>query len=122
MNETVLCEKCGNEMVYFQEKHSCGWTCPNCGDGIVTTYLEPIERDETIYTVVTVAQEATIDAIRSSSKVFGCSFLEARKGLSDGSLSFSGKAREVQKMTQILKDGNVSFRIEPEYPYLLGEE
>ena len=43
MSEKAICDKCGSEIKYFQEKGSCGWVCPVCGWGCATTYIEPVK-------------------------------------------------------------------------------
>ena len=42
MNDAIICEKCGNEMKPLSEIYPIGMTCPNCGWGWATTYIEPI--------------------------------------------------------------------------------
>ncbi len=122
MTEIVLCKKCGNEMEYHQEKYTCGWICPVCGDGAVTTYVEPIDRDYTMYSLRVSAQNPFTDAIKASSKVFGCNYLEARKGLLEGSLLTSGNAREIQNKAIVLQGGSVAFQIEPVFPYQISTQ
>ena len=47
----MRCEKCNNEMNYFQENQTCGWTCPQCRNSIATTYVSNLQLDETLYTL-----------------------------------------------------------------------
>ena len=46
MNKEYICEKCGTEMVPIDKKIPVGLTCPNCGWGWATTYIDPIIEDD----------------------------------------------------------------------------
>ena len=115
--EKILCEHCGNELEYFQANSICGYYCGTCGDCVITSYFEPIVKDSVVYTIFIDQQEPIKDAIKAASKVFGCNYLDARKGLAEGTLNVSAGAREIQKKAIILQKGNVLFHIEPEFPY-----
>ncbi len=117
MIEKVFCKKCGNEMEYFRKNHTQGWICPVCGDGMVTSYFDPIESDFTVYTIHANAQKPLADAIKTSAEIFCCNYLEARKGLMEGSLQISEKAQEIQKKAFALQNASVLFHIEPDFPY-----
>ncbi len=119
MNDAMICEKCSNQMQYFRDQSTCGWTCPQCGWGIVTTYHDPIDLDERIYTIIIPPQEATLDAVKSISTIFSVNYIEARKSLMNGSLRASGKAKDIKNKATLLSGCSVVYKIEPEFPYLL---
>lgn len=118
------CNECGAEMAYFQEGMTCGWICERCGNAITTSYIEPIELDEREYTVAILRQEPDAGRIKSVSKALGCNYVEARKALLEGTLTFSGLASEVRSKAVALQNGNVLFGIEPDFPYVItpGED
>ena len=118
----VLCENCGHEMEYFQQGHSCGWTCPVCGNGIATSYFEPIELDETNYTITIHSQEPALDGIKIVARIAECNFLEARKYLLSGTLSLSEKAMKIREWARLLNDSHVSYAIEPDFPYPVNDK
>ncbi len=122
MTDEIFCEKCGTKMEEYIRGHCQGMTCPKCGWGWTTSYFEPIEMDQTVYAVVLDAQDPIIEAIKASAKVFGCNYPEAKRGLTDGSLSISGNAREIQKKALCLQEGKVAFHIEPEFPYPINQD
>ena len=43
MNDKCICEKCGAEMKPLSDFSPVGMTCPNCGWGWATTYIDPIK-------------------------------------------------------------------------------
>ena len=45
MTDKIICEKCGAEMLPIDQNKPVGMTCPNCGWGWATTYIEPIIED-----------------------------------------------------------------------------
>ena len=104
-------------MIYFQEEHTCGWTCPNCGEGIATSYFDPMELDQTVYSIYIEEQNPQAESIKALSKISNTNYLEARQALIDGTMCISGKASTIHKKVQLLKEYNVLFRIEPDYPY-----
>lgn len=119
MNDAMICEKCGNQMQYFRYESTCGWTCPQCGWGIATTYHDPIELDECVYTIIIPSQEAALDAIKTISSIFSINYIEAKKSLLNGSLRASGKAKDIRDMAALLAGRRVAYKIEPEFPYPL---
>ena len=52
MNNNMICEKCGSEMIYEKKDCDSTWTCPNCNWGIATPYFSPIYLDTTEYTII----------------------------------------------------------------------
>ncbi len=44
----MICEKCKGKMNWSIEGATQGWRCPMCGWNIITTYIEDIDRDETV--------------------------------------------------------------------------
>lgn len=52
MNEKIICEKCGTEMLSIDQYKPVGMKCPKCGWGWATTFIEPIKEDTTDYTVI----------------------------------------------------------------------
>ena len=62
----VICEICGNPMTYFQEAHTCGWMCTVCGDGVATSYFEPILTDIVDYHVILVSADKSLTSIKAT--------------------------------------------------------
>jgi hypothetical protein len=54
-DDIVICEKCGAEMKPLSDIYPVGMTCPNCGWGWATTYIDPINLDESDYHIILVS-------------------------------------------------------------------
>lgn len=120
MKEIIPCEKCGHEMVSIDKKIPVGKTCPNCGWGWATSYIEPIYNDMQIY-IVTLNSVASVtkDTIKTIAEITGQNFLQTKKILENlPQIVFTGKAPEVAKICGIMKSNQgVEFEVSPEFPY-----
>lgn len=115
------CEKCGDVIEYFRNGNTQGWKCPTCGDMAVTTYMEPIYKDKTVYTIHIKSQEPETDKIKVISKVYCCHFPEAKQILLQGNHDISVEARDIKKMAIELTKGKIDYSIEPVFPYSTDE-
>ena len=122
MSDIMTCEKCGTQKIYFQEGSTCGWTCPKCGWGVVTTYHEPIELDDCVYSLHILPQEAKMPAITAAAGVFSVNYLEARRGLLDGTLHVDGRAKYIRDVCALLSSSEVLYKVEPDFPYPIEKE
>lgn len=120
MIDKVLCDKCGTEMIPVDSERPVGMKCPNCGWGWVTSYIDPIKEDETIYEIeLEEDNQATKDNIRLISEISNMNFLEAKCLLENAPESFvSGKATDINDAVIRLKVTGINFTVTPEYPYL----
>ena len=118
----MICEKCNLEMEYFRKGSSCGWTCPKCGDGIVTSYQEPWSNDFVRYTVSLVAKPSpSTDMIKTVAKVSGINSVRAKYLLVNGGLLIEDSASKIIKLLSILSENNISYTVSPEFPYELSK-
>ncbi len=116
--EENKCEKCGTTMVSFKEDRTIGMKCPNCGWGWVTTQFDPIDLDETIYTVkINVIVNPSKKQLKIVSKMLNVNFLIATKLLMEGKASFSGKAIDVQNKLKELYGQDIHYSISPKFKY-----
>ncbi len=123
MIEKVLCDKCGAEMIPVDPERPVGMKCPNCGWGWVTSYIDPIKEDETIYEIsLEEGNQVTKDNIRLVSEISDVNFLEAKRLLENAPKSFiSGKAVDINDAVIRLKVTGINFTVTPEYPYLKND-
>ena len=118
MNDKCICEKCGNEMKPLSDIYPIGMTCPNCGWGWATTYIDSINLDESDYHVILVSNDNSLSIIKMVSETSNCNYVEAKKLIENAPVEiFSGKAVEVKTIKEKLETANIKFRIEPEFPY-----
>ena len=113
-----ICEKCGAEMKPLSELYPIGMTCPNCGWGWATTYIDPINLDENDYRMILVSSENSLSNIKLVSETANCNYVEAKKLIEKAPVEiFCGKAVEVKTIKEKLEAANIEIRIEPEFPY-----
>ncbi len=115
----MKCEKCGNEMQYYEQELTCGWSCPECGWGLVTTKLNPMFEDSTTYTIfLAEGNTPNIEVIKTLSKVCNQNYLSCKALLANpDSMLFSGKAYDVADKKKLLDDSRIHYRIDPIFPY-----
>ena len=117
-DDIALCEKCGAEMKPIHEALSIGMECPECGWGWVSTYIEPILSDKTVYRMILVSSENSLSNIKLVSETANCNYVEAKKLIEKAPVEiFCGKAVEVKTIKEKLEAANIEIRIEPEFPY-----
>ncbi len=118
MNDRIICEKCGNDMKPLSDYYPIGMTCPNCGLGWATTYIEPINLDESDYHVYLTASDNSLTVIKLISEVANCNYFEAKKLINHAPVEiFHGQAVEVKAIKEKLEAASIDFKIEPDFPY-----
>ena len=78
----MLCEKCKTNMIHVCENSVQGWSCPVCGWGTLTTYIDKIHQDMTEYSICTKSiTNIDKDKIKVISKIEGVNYIVAKKML-----------------------------------------
>ena len=112
------CEKCGGEMIRFQEHGSCGMKCTKCDWGWATTYTPPINKDETMYTIsIPAIHNPSPDIIKCIANLFECNYITAHKHSQEGTLTKSDKAPSIQIIARSLRQTGISYLITPNFPF-----
>ena len=117
-----LCEKCGAVLEIAIPNDRIGTysiECPNCHWGYATTYIDPICRDETQYSIVLLeGNDTSAKKVRAVNKVSHRNLLKSKQLIESApQVIFKGKALEIDEMKEILEEEQVRFKIEPDYPY-----
>ena len=116
--EENKCEKCGTTMVSFKEGRTIGMKCPNCGWGWATTQFDPIDLDETIYSVkFDVIINPSKEQLKIILKMLNVNFLITAKLLKEGTASFNGKAIDIQSKLKELYGQDIHYSISPDFKY-----
>ena len=93
-------------------------TCPNCGWGWATTYIEPILTDNVDYHIFLEAGDSSLSIIKMVSKIANCNYIEAKKMIEKAPVEIiCSKAVDVKAIQEKLEAANIEIRIEPEFPY-----
>jgi hypothetical protein len=65
--------------------------CPKCGWRVARSWTEPINEDETVYSLMLTSQsEVTKEAFSTVSKIAGCNFLATKELIEKPVEAFSG--------------------------------
>ncbi|MBO7393013.1 MAG: DUF4926 domain-containing protein [Abditibacteriota bacterium] len=119
MSDKVICEKCGAEMEPIDKNTPVGMTCPECGWGWATTYIDPLLEDSETYEVVLAAgNKQSEDVIAAVADIAGCNFLRARQLVAEAPVTvFSGDAPSVKDAAEKLESAAADYEIKPDFPH-----
>lgn len=124
MIDKIICEKCGAEMLPIDPNKPVGMTCPNCGWGWATTYIDPEQEDDTVYVVsLSKGNIATRAAIKAVSKITSKNFIQAKRIIENSPVDiYTGNAVEVKDVLLLLESLSLAYGITPEFPYSQNQE
>lgn len=124
MNRKIICEKCGTEMLPINPNEPVGMTCPNCGWGWATTYIDPLQEDDTVYAVsLAEGNNATRDAIKTVAEISSKNFVQAKRMIENSPIVlYVGKAIQVRDVLTLLESHSLSYNVTPEFPYLFSQK
>lgn len=117
------CQKCGGGEFESRWKGlSYEFRCAKCHWGAVTTLFPPIHHDKGLYRIVITPLGSNPNrALIALNRRPNRGILEVRREFLSGEREFfSGDAYSVWKEAQLLRDDEVPFRIEPDFPYDLA--
>lgn len=115
----MICEKCKTKMNWKIEGNTQGWWCPDCGWNVITSYIDEIDLDMTVYSVF-IKNSVDIDKekIKFIAKTANVSFNMAKQILEKKQVCIlKGKATEVKKIIDKLQELKIDFTISPLFKY-----
>ena len=115
----MICEICGETLIFQKHTSEIVWKCPKCGWAEATTYIDPIYEDETVYSVVLhISDDITKEKLKVVSRIVGCNFIKAKSLLMhEGSVLVEDKATTIKETAALLKECKIEFDITPEFIY-----
>ena len=118
------CAKCGGDVIVTYEPMLQTAVCERCGEIAIADCWEPIDEDQTEYSLAILAENGTApDVLRAVAKMAGINFLQAKAALGQGNVTvYSGKAKSIADRAATLQDEGISFSIEPDFPYSIPHE
>ncbi len=124
MIDKIICEKCGAEMLPIDPNKPVGMTCPNCGWGWATTYIDPEQEDDTVYIVsLSEGNVASGAAIKAVSKITNKNFVQAKRIIENSPVDiYAGNAVKVKDVLLMLEPLSLAYDVTPEFPYPLSKE
>lgn len=111
----MLCEKCKTKMIHVCEDSVQGWSCPVCGWGILTTYIDKTHQDMTEYSIyIKSVTNVDVDKIKVISRIAGVNYLVAKQMLKkEGVCILKAKAVDIKKAIWELENANIPFEVTP---------
>ena len=120
VDDTMICKKCGGEMVPTVEDSVQGLKCSQCGEwDYATTYLPEIYSDKTIYSVfLRPGNHATLQTIKHVASVANCNFIKAKELLcTTDQKILEGTAQTILEAVGKLKSAGIRYVISPDFKY-----
>lgn len=115
----MLCEKCKNKMYWRIQGSTQGWICPACGWGIVTTYIDEIDADETEYSLY-IRNVVGIDKEKISfvAKAANVNYVIAKHMLEEEQTCIlKAKASKIKATITKLQELKMDFNVIPYFKY-----
>ena len=116
----MICPKCHEaELAPFKEGSVAGVVCPKCKMSWVTTEMDPIREDQTLYSLsIAAGNVPERERLKTLSSVLSCNYLRAKVYLEDGLPdAITGSAVEIGAVRDRLKAASVRYTITPIFPY-----
>lgn len=111
----MICENCGEELIFQKHTSEIVWECLKCGWAIATTYLDPIHEDDTTYSILLHStSDITKEKLKIVSRIVRCNFIKAKSLLlQEGVVLVEDKAIKIKEVAALLKECKVEFEITP---------
>lgn len=116
-HDALACDQCGAALQAFQEGSCQGVRCLQCGWSAVTSCIEGIVLDETVYAVhVLNGCFQNVQHIRVIAGVASVNFLAAKDLLrQERPVVFEGAARDVKRVRDMLAAQGIDSMIRPDF-------
>lgn len=117
----MICEECGNEMIWFRDGSVQGWKCPDCQWSVLTTCIDEIYSDMTVYSIYLIQhQVASKEQLNMVSKIANVNYIQARKMLNESKvLLCRGSAIETKDNLNKLRAFGLQYQVKPEFNHSL---
>ena len=119
MTDNIICEKCGSVMEPIDPVHPVGMTCPNCGWGWATSFIDPILDDPTEYVITLLDGNTTIkETLKTVAKLANCNLIQAKRLIENAPAEIMrSKAPEIKEAMRVLEADALHFSVAPSFPY-----
>ena len=116
---TDKCPVCNHDLIAFTEGSTTGVRCSYCDYSLVTTYIEPIYKDENTYTInLEAGNTADQQTIKAISKITGENYIYAKRCLERSPIDIvKGSATEIIELKILLDLCGIKYSITPAFPY-----
>ncbi|WP_417118841.1 hypothetical protein [Olsenella phocaeensis] len=119
----MKCDNCGTEMEKSIDGSTLTWTCPNCGDALARTYIDPIRTDETVYELsIEEGAANSKESIRAVADIAACNYLGAKRMIEAApTVLLAAKAEDIKCAALQLEGLGLPYSISPTFPYSIKE-
>ena len=114
------CPTCGNILERYVSQDAVWYHCPICNWEYIEDVIDKPWKDQRIYTLILIPRNCiNKSTLKSISRVFECNYIQAKKILETNSdiIICTGNATNIKTMRDVLKEGEVLYRIEPQFPW-----
>lgn len=115
----MLCKNCNSNLMRIKGDSVQGWECPVCGWNMLTTDIEEIYMDMTMYSIYLDGEEnINIEKIKEISRLCDINFIKAKSLLEKkGICILNAKAPKIKETIQGLKDVKINYSVVPCFKY-----
>ena len=116
----IKCPNCNHPLTEFIEGSSMGVRCSHCDYEVVTTYVDPIYEDDTIYSIVLEKNNAiNKDTVGYLMTITGLNIPNVSDLIKNRCpyVLFKGKAVDVKKMSIRLEEKGIKYKIIPKFDW-----
>ena len=116
----MVCEKCRQNMNWCVEGSTQVWRCPACGWNIVTSYIDDIDHDDTVYSLyISCSSEVDKRIIKLVSKIANVNFVTAKQMLKEKKICIlRAKAPKIKDAIEDLQELGICYNVSPSFDYI----
>lgn len=113
------CPKCGHDLIKKIVGSSVIIKCSNCDYNVATTYSDPINEDETDYSIILErGNSLDISVLKCISKILNSNYIKAKEIINNAPISiYHGSAEDVLIKKRFLDENKIRYNITPSFPY-----
>ena len=114
------CPQCGGALDHVIDGSTLILSCENCDWSVATTYVSPIDADETLYSISLLSDnDITVEKLKVISHIIGGNFLKAKAILNNsGAILTEIDARTAMEAKEKLDAAQLKYKITPDFPHL----
>ena len=114
----MICEKCKEKMIWKIDGSTQGWSCPECGWNVITSYISEINLDETEYSIyIEKPLKIETEKIMIISKIANVNYIVAKQMLEEEYCILKARATKVKDTINKLEELDIKYHVNPSFKY-----
>lgn len=122
LNESFVCEKCGEPCHYFRKGMTHGWKCLKCGWSLVTSYNPLSELPNDFEIRIEPEEDLTPNGYKFLSSISGLNYINLRNAVGKGPLIVNRDIFDSLKIIEKLQELDIQYQIFPQFPFQPNDE